>query len=127
MQRDKVRQRWRWIAAASWQRVYVEPSELCESQLLEVALPISRHATPYIAYEQILAMQKKVGRCVNVCREPTSSLSPSRKIVGHDAVASEDSPREKEEEESVNINDVDLMSLIYVTCVNEPCCVYSYM
>jgi hypothetical protein len=96
MQRDEVRQRWRWIAAASWQRVYVEPSELCESQLLEVALPISRHATPYIAYEQILAMQKKVGRCVNVCREPTSSLSPSRKIVGHDAVASEDTvPREK--------------------------------
>ena len=103
MQRDKVRQRWRWIAAASWQRIYVEPSELCETQLLEVALPISRHATPYIAYEQILAMQKKVGRCVNVCREPTSSLSPSRKIVGHDAVAyrrrSERGPREEEDEE----------------------------
>jgi hypothetical protein len=99
----------------------VEPSELCESQLLEVVLPISRHATPYIAYEQILAMQKKVGRCVNVCREPTSSLSPSRKIVGHaDAVASEKTVLEKKRGRNgfvcVNINDVDLMSLICHVC-----------
>ena len=89
MQREKVRQGQWWIATASWQSVHVEPSELGEAQFLKVALPVSRHALPYIACEQVLGMPQKVKVLAEACSKLTSSVRPRRQLnVGHSSYPS---------------------------------------